>query len=99
MLSNAGLPSQVDTRQTSPASRARWCTAKNMFEILHDGPATRNVHSRPPEAVPSQGNKHARLDLAPWRRFAECTLAQGVGPSSAQPVPGGREDRSCERQR
>lgn len=83
LLTNQGLPSQVDSRpfhvgENLAATPGAVVYREDMFEVIQYRPSTPNVRSRPLLMIPPQINKYYFLDLAPGKSFVEYLVGQGI---------------------
>ena len=80
---NNMLPSQVDATpfrvgENVATSPGQVVFRHEMFELLHFGPTTPQVHKRPLVMAPPQVNKYYAIDLSPDKSLVKWTVDSGV---------------------
>ncbi|MCY1279272.1 Poly(3-hydroxyalkanoate) polymerase subunit PhaC [compost metagenome] len=83
VLSNGGMPSQVDKDAFSVGENLAVTPGAVVFrnevlELIQYAPTTAKVHARPQLIVPPQVNKFYVFDLAPAKSLVEYMLGQGL---------------------
>jgi polyhydroxyalkanoate synthase len=80
LISNGGMPRQVDTRPFKlgvnlAATPGKVVFANDLMELIQYAPQTESVHAVPLLASPPWINKYYVMDLAPGRSFLEWAVA------------------------
>jgi len=80
LISNGGMPRQVDTRPFTlgvnlAATPGKVVFANDLMELIQYAPQTESVHAVPLLASPPWINKYYVMDLAPGRSFLEWAVA------------------------
>jgi polyhydroxyalkanoate synthase subunit PhaC len=80
LISNGGMPRQVDTRPFKlgvnlAATPGKVVFANDLMELIQYAPQTASVHAVPLLASPPWINKYYVMDLAPGRSFLEWAVA------------------------